>query len=162
MRRSSVLAFPAVFALSSLLFLGCRSAGGREDRASEELTALSAIAKEWDAHLAAARSKDAAGVLAMYANNALTIENDGDPVRGRAAIGQAELQGFETVDVQDDVVHRTHELRVVDDVAFELGTVEGTVRPKSQAGVHVVYDFMATWMREADGVWRLHCLVGRR
>ncbi len=124
--------------------------------------ARSAIAKAWDGHLAAARSKDAAGVLAMYTENALTIENDGDPVRGRRAIEQAELQGFATVDVQDDVVHTTHELRLVGDVAYELGMVEGTVRPKGQAEVHVVYHFMATWMRETDGVWRLHCLVGRR
>jgi uncharacterized protein (TIGR02246 family) len=120
-----------------------------------------AIDRAWDAHIEAARRDDLAGVLAMYADDALTLMEGAEPVRGRAAIEQAEREALERADVGDDVRHVRHELRLAGDAAFELGTVAGTMTPHGGEPVHVVYDFMATWRRTPGGGWRLACLAGR-
>jgi len=119
-----------------------------------------ALSTAWDEHLAAAGRKDAAAVAAIYAPDVLYIVPGKQEVRGRPAIDLMEAQGLETTDVRD-AVHTTEALQVVGEVAYELGTVKGEVRPHGQPSGLMTYHFMAMWQRQPDGAWRLRYLIGQ-
>lgn len=132
-------------------------AGAASDSAAP---ARAAIARVWADHLAAARRGDPAGVSAMYAADAVYAVGGAPEVRGRPAIDSLEARGLRAATVLD-VTHTTHALRHGDDMAYEIGTIVGPVRPAGDTARVVTFHFMAQWRREPDGAWRLTYLVGR-
>ncbi len=127
-----------------------------------------AIAEAWRDHLAAVKRKDAAAVGRLYADDIVYIVPP-DEVRGRKAIDEMEAQGLATVEILD-VVHTTEALRVHGDVAYEIGTVVGPVRPHGKPEKIVTFRYMARWKRHAEehvgwhvfpAHWRIQYIVGQ-
>ncbi|MGE0129669.1 MAG: SgcJ/EcaC family oxidoreductase [Blastocatellales bacterium] len=127
---------------------------------STETRVRAAISTAWREHIEAAKRKDVAGVAAMYADDAVYIVPGAQEARGRPAIEAMEAQGLASADVLD-ATHTTRDLRVFDDVAYEIGTIAGPVRPQGKAAQTVTFHFMAMWRRQGDGSWRLWHFVGR-
>lgn len=162
--RVTILLASAVIGLA-----GCAPAPGAArsgDSASATTTdstaaaSRDAIARVWADHLEAAKRGDPVGVAAMYANDAVYAVGDGPEVRGRPAIDSLEARGLRSATVLD-VRHVTQALRRSGDLAYELGTITGSVRPAGDTARVVTFHFMAQWRYEADGAWRLTYLVGR-
>ena len=128
---------------------------------SATIAAQTAIASVWADHLAAARRGDPVGVSAMYATDAVYAVGGAPEVRGRPAIDSFEARGLRAATVLDGVRHTTQSVRRAGDVAYELGTIVGPVRPAGDTARVVTFNFMAQWRREPDGTWRLTYLVGR-
>jgi ketosteroid isomerase-like protein len=60
-----------------------------------------------------------------------------------------------------DATHTTHAIHHAADVAYELGTIAGPVRPTDDTARVVTFRFMAQWRRSSDGSWRVAYLVGQ-
>lgn len=119
----------------------------------------SAIRGAWRDHLAAVKRKDLAGVARLYAEDVVFIVPGEPEVRGRKAIDEMEAQGLASAEILD-VTHTTESLRVYGDIAYEIGTVAGPVRPYLQPAKVVTFHYMARWKRQPDGGWRIQYLVG--
>ena len=146
----------AVVGLAAVALAACASPGPEAPVRAAGL----AIDAAWRAHIDAAVRKDLAGVVAMYADDAVYLVGD-EPIVGLPAIEAMEAAGL----AGNDLVEATHtilELRRFEDVAYEIGTVVGPVRPHGEERTSEVhFAFMAKWVRGGDGAWRLHRLVGR-
>lgn len=127
---------------------------------AENSAVSAAVGRMWKEHIAAAQRKDLDATLAMYADDVVYVIPGAQDVRGRAALEVVEAEALRTADIFD-VVHSTHDLHVFGDVAYEVGTVHGPVRPHGQPVRVVTFHFMAQWDRQVDGTWRVRCLVGR-
>jgi uncharacterized protein (TIGR02246 family) len=127
--------------------------------ANGETRVRDAIGEAWREHLAAVRRKDAAAVGRLYADDVVYIVPGEHEVRGREAIDAMEAQGLASVEI-GDVTHRTEALRVHGDLALEIGTVAGPVRPRGQEAKEVTFRYVARWKRQADGRWRVQHMVG--
>ena len=119
-----------------------------------------AIGRAWADHIAAAKRRDLAGVIAMYAKDAVYAVGGGPEVRGRPAIDSMEAQGLRAVTLID-ARHETHAVRLAGDIAYEVGTIIGPVKPAGDTARVVAFNFMAQWRREPGDIWRLTYLVGR-
>lgn len=128
------------------------------DSATDDLRA--AIARVWADHLAAAKRNDPIGVSAMYANDAVYAVGRTPEVHGRPALDTMEARGLRGATVLD-ATHTTHAVRRAGDIAYELGTIVGPVRPAGDTARVVTFNFMAQWRREKNGTLRLTYLVGR-
>jgi len=140
-----------------LLALAACTATGHADDVDRVRTA---IGEAWRDHLAAVKRKDAFGVGRLYADDIVFIVPPGAEVRGRKAIDDMEAQGLATVEILD-VTHTTEGLRVYGDLAYEIGTVVGPVRPHGKPASVVTFHYMARWKRQTDGRWRIQYLVGQ-
>lgn len=119
-----------------------------------------AVGRVWADHLAAAKRADPVAVSAMYASDAVYAVGGTPEVRGRPAIDSLEARGLRAATVLD-VTHVTHAIRLAGDMAYEIGTITGPVRPAGDTARVVTFNFMAQWRREPDDAWRLTYLVGR-
>ncbi len=151
-------------ALPVLVLAACAPARHADD--VEE--ARSAIGEAWRDHIAAAKRKDAARVGRLYADDVVYIVLGECEVRGRKAIDEIEAQGLASADVLD-AVHTTEALRVYGDIAYEIGTVVGPVRPRDQPVKVVTFRYMARWKRQpktslgwhvTPAHWRIQYIVG--
>ncbi len=118
-----------------------------------------AISIAWSDHIDAAIRKDVNAVLEIYADDVIYVVPGMEDVRGRDAIDAMETRSL----AEADVLHAEHtiqNLSVFDDIAYELGTVIGPVRPRGRDATTVTFHFMAMWQRQADGGWRIRCFVG--
>jgi uncharacterized protein (TIGR02246 family) len=152
--------FGLAVALSS-----CSSAPASDSPTVAPLDSASAavrvvVSQTWHDHIEAAKRKDAVGVAAMYAADAVYVVPGLQEVHGRPAIDEMEAHGLTEADVLE-VAHTSHDLRVFGEVAYEIGTVAGPVRFRGQAAETVTFHFMAMWQRQADGVWRVKYFVGQ-
>jgi len=116
------------------------------------------ISDAWAAHIEAGKAKDEEGVVDIYAADVF-YQVPGIEARGKEEIDALERETMATTDVID-AKHTTRQLEVHGDLAYELGTIVGPVRPHGQEAVVMTFHFMAQWKRGADGVWRLRRLVG--
>lgn len=118
-----------------------------------------ALSIAWSDHIDAAIRKDVNAVLEIYADDVIYVVPGMEDVRGRDAIDAMETRTL----AEADVLHAEHtiqSLSVFDDIAYELGTVIGPVRPRGGEATTVTFHFMAMWQRQADGAWRIRCFVG--
>ncbi len=118
------------------------------------------ISSAWRDHIDAAIRKDLEAVLDIYADDIVYAVEGAPEVRGREAIAAMEARTLTEVDVVA-AEHTIASLRVFGDVAYELGTVIGPVRPKAGEARTVTFHFMAMWRRQADGAWRIAHMTGR-
>ena len=123
-------------------------------------SARTAIERAWADHIAAAKRRDLTGVIDMYAKDAVYAVGGAPEIRGRPAIDSMEAQGLRAVRVID-AKHKTQAVRLAGDIAYEVGTIAGPVKPAGDTARVVTFNFMAQWRREPSGVWRLAYLVGR-
>jgi len=118
-----------------------------------------AIARAWREHIQAAIRKDLDGVVDIYAEEIVYVVADSPEVRGRAAMTAMEARTLAEFDLVS-AEHASDALRIFGDVAYELGTVIGPIRPIDGQPLTVTFHFMALWRRQADGAWRIAHLVG--
>ena len=126
-------------ALALLLLPACATMGGEED-------VRDGIADAWKNHLAGVRQKDPWRVGRLYTDDVVYIVPGECEVRGRKAIDEMEAQGLKTVEILD-VTHTTEALEVHGDVAYEIGTVVGPVRPHGKPAKTVTFRYIARWRR---------------
>ncbi len=117
-----------------------------------------AIAAQWRRHMDAAIRKDLAGVMEIYAED-IFYTVSGQEARGRDAMEEMEAATLQATDVIE-AAHTTLGLNVAGNLAYEMGTITGSVRPKEQPAANVVFHFVAVWRQQADGAWRIQHLVG--
>lgn len=118
------------------------------------------ISSAWRDHIDAAIRKDLKAVLDIYADDIIYVVGGAPEVRGREAIAAMEARTLAEADVVA-AEHTIASLRVFGDVAYELGTVIGPVRPEAGEVRTVTFHFMAMWRRQADGAWRIALMAGR-
>ncbi|MDP9177839.1 MAG: SgcJ/EcaC family oxidoreductase [Gemmatimonadota bacterium] len=143
-----------------LTFASC-TAPAKAPEASADPTALQdtiqAREREWSAAYLAG---NAAGVAALYTEDAAQVQSSGDWFRGRDAITKGMQAQFDTLAVtaREDI---TEEVIPAGDYAVEIGhySTQGTSKadktPRSSAG-----RYMVLWRKDGDGVWRLHRDIG--
>ena len=84
-------------------------------------------------------------LLAFYAENACCIVNDGDPVVGRAAMGEV-MQGF--IDAFPDLEIRMEAFRATDEAAVYVWRLLGT---HLESGQSVDLEGWEAWRLNRDG-----------
>jgi len=119
-----------------------------EDQAAAEAAAAIAAANEaWEE---AYNAGDAAGVAAVYAEDATVMAPNMDPVTGREAIQALMQAGFDAAPGFTNTLETTS-LEVAGDMAIEVGRYVAT----DPDGGHVDHGpYMAAW-KKADGEWKL-------
>lgn len=145
-------------ALAATALAGCSSApllrGDAADRVHD------ALDRAWRDHIAAAQRHDVPGVVAIYTDDAVYVVEGSPPVRGRAALEEMERRGLDAGEVLR-AEHATDALRVDGDLAWELGTITGDIRPQDQDPQRVVFHYIAMWRLGTDRKWRIAHLVGQ-
>jgi ketosteroid isomerase-like protein len=122
--------------------------------------AQEAINSAWRTHIDAAVRKDLAEVLEIYADDALYHVTGMPATLGRPALDEMEARSLAGGDVLE-ARHTTDSLRVFGDVAYELGTISGPIRPHGEPAGIVTFHFMALWRLQADGAWRVAHFAGQ-
>jgi uncharacterized protein (TIGR02246 family) len=150
-----------VLSLVLLLTLAYCAKPGEAPQASVDPAALrdtiQAREREWSAAFLAG---NAAGVAALYTEDAAQVQASGDWFRGRDGITSAMQAQFDTLSVtaREDI---TEEVIAAGDFAVEIGhysytgTSKANKSPRSASG-----RYMALWRKDADGTWRLHRDIG--
>ena len=159
MKRTTVWLALAVAAACGDAPAGDAAPGPSDTPAAAPADAAVARAVEaaWAAHIAAAQAKDSTAVMAIYAPD-ITYAVPPERPLAMDALRAEEHTALAVADVLD-AQHRTLDLRVVDDLAYEIGTVTGTVRQGGEPN-RVIFDFMALWQRQPDGAWAIRYLLG--
>ena len=114
----------------------------------------------WRAHAAATKTRDAQGLVQIYADDAVYVVEGQKPIVGKKALAAMESRGLEQGEIQN-MRHHTDSLRVDGDLAWELGTIDATVQPKGQEPQTVTFHFVAMWKLGKDRAWRIGHLVGQ-
>jgi uncharacterized protein (TIGR02246 family) len=132
---------PLLGALAALL-AGCADGSQALDSASR-----GAIEATVDRYVAASNEGDAEALTALYADDAVLLPPDHEPVHGREAIGEFWRQGTDT-----GLEVSTLRLEVGGDVAYLVGRyhLPPTEQKEADSGQYVL-----CLKRQADGAWRL-------
>jgi ketosteroid isomerase-like protein len=162
MRRAA-----AICIACALLFVACASrqavnAGAVTGFGSSAVTSPTGnvISAAWRSHIDAAKRKDLAGVIAIYADSILYVVPGMEPVRGRAAVESMEASGLSSADVLN-AQHTLESLYVAGNTAYEIGTIAGPVQLHGQAARTVTFHYMAMWELQSDGSWRIRQFSGK-
>ena len=154
LRFESRMRRPVLCALIAALGLLVPAAG------ADDAAVRGVIDRAWVDHIAAAQRKDLDAVLAIYADDVVYVTPDMRSIRGKPAVREMEAATLASATVVE-AVHSIHGLQVQGAVAYELGTVEGSIRTGGTEPVDVVYHFMAMWIRDDYGRWHIRYLVGQ-
>jgi len=132
----------------SLVLISCSATEKMDTAALRQ-----AIEAENAKFVAAFNSQDAAGVAALYTENARILPPNSEMIQGRQNIEKAlaaEFQmGFK------DLSLTTTEVEGNGDTAYEIGKYSGTLQPEGQEGITVSGKYVVIWKRQADGRWQL-------
>lgn len=132
---------PLLGALAALL-AGCADGSQALDSASR-----GAIEATVDRYVAASNEGDAEALTALYADDAVLLPPNHEPIHGRKAIGEFWRQGTDT-----GLEVSTLRLEVGGDVAYLVGRyhLPPTEQEEADSGQYVL-----CLKRQADGDWRL-------
>ena len=97
---------------------------------------------------------DAAGVAALYTDDAVLLPPDEARVDGREGI-QGAWQKFIDADYRD-IAMTTQEVDGFGDVANEVGTISATAPSEDGGRGQLTGKYVAVWKRGRDDTWRLH------
>lgn len=146
--------------LATVLTVAAVLAGPEEASGQEkERDIRSAIHAAWTDHIAAVRRSDLGAVMELYGKGAIYVVPGSVLARGRTEIERMETRAMASAEVLE-AHHATEAIRVYGDVAYEVGTVVGRVRPNGEPTVYVGFRYMATWRLQSDGAWRVGVMVG--
>ncbi len=97
---------------------------------------------------------DAAGVAALYTEDAKAMPPNGEMVNGRRGI-QDLWNGLMQMGVKD-VKLNTVDVGGSGNTAYEIGNYSLTIQPEGQAAMTDSGKYVVVWKRQADGTWKLH------
>jgi uncharacterized protein (TIGR02246 family) len=128
--------------LVTAFFAGCTDGSQALDSASR-----GAIEATVDRYVAASNQGDAEALTALYADDAVLLPPNHEPIHGREAIGEFWRQGTDT-----GLEVRTLRLEVGGDVAYLVGRyhLPPTEQEEADSGQYVL-----CLKRQADGAWKL-------
>ncbi len=118
------------------------------------------IAEAWRTHIDAAQRKDLAGVMEIYAEDILYSVPGAPVIEGLTALIEMEAAALKQADVVT-AKHEMHAMQLLDNIVYEIGTIEGPVQPRGEEARIVTFHFMAQWRRRDDGAWKMTALVGK-
>ena len=81
-------------------------------------------------------------------------------MHGSEALRAIESRTLQSADVLN-AVHVTDSLESYGDIAYELGTVSGPIRPRGRPEAYVIFHYMAIWQLQPDRSWRIRYLAGQ-
>lgn len=113
-------------------------------------TAIDARNKEWTD---AFNRGDAAGVLAIYDQDAVMIPSASEPITNRSE--QTKLMASATQGYRH-MSFKTHSLTVVDGYAYELGRSSYEEKNEKGEWVPAHDDYLVIWKKDANGTWNYH------
>ena len=105
-------------------------------------------------YIAAFAKADPDGVAAVYDADGVRLGDDGRVLRGRRAITD-DVRGFVQAVGPVTVTLATTRVWLVDDLAYETGDWSYTFTPKGKSRQHVGGKYVTTWVRQADGGWKI-------
>lgn len=97
---------------------------------------------------------DAAGMAALYTEDAKAMPPNGEMVNGRQGI-QDLLNGAMQMGVKD-VKLNTVDVGGSGNTAYAIGNYSLTIQPEGQAGMTDSGKYVIIWKRQVDGTWKLH------
>ncbi len=112
------------------------------------------ISSRLDAYTAAARAVDADASAAFFTDRGTLFEPGIPPIVTRDSI-RAFIRSFPGV-IVDSAMARADTIDVFGSTAYVWGTYHERLRFKGQPPSVQSGRFVMEWLKEADGVWRLH------
>jgi uncharacterized protein (TIGR02246 family) len=103
---------------------------------------------------AAYRDRDGSALAAIYTTDGISSSTQGT-LTGRPAIEAAMQKAFAGGATMSGDTTVTEDLIVAGDRAVQSGHLMTTRSIKGGKPAHIRVDFMFTWHRDADGVWRI-------
>ena len=103
-----------------------------------------------DAWISAAEAGDAAGIAALYAEDAVFVGATGDRMEGRQAIEQGMSQGLNVTSMEVTSLVRDVGPDLIADMGTYSQTVEGEQGEETVEGYYI-----AVSKRQADGSWKI-------
>lgn len=97
---------------------------------------------------------DAAGVAALYAEDATLLPPNSEMIQGRQGI-----QDYWSAGIQmglKDISLTTVSVGGSGDTAYEIGKYSLTIQPPGQEGMTDSGKYLVVWKKQADGTWMLH------
>jgi len=119
----------------------------------DAMTLRNAIEAENAKFAAAYNRGDAAGVAALYTENATTMPPNSEPLNGRRAIQKSNEDEFK-------LGHRNLKLTTVSvegngDTAYEVGSFTVKISPEGKAPMTDSGKYMAVWKLDSNGGWKI-------
>lgn len=105
-------------------------------------------------YIAAFARAEADGVAAVYDADGVRLGDGGQVLRGRGAIA-SDLRRFIQAVGPVTVTLATARVWLVDNLAYETGDWSYTFTPKGKGPQRVGGKYVTTWVRQADGGWRI-------
>jgi len=102
----------------------------------------------------AVRKGDAAGIAALYSEDATLMPPDSELIQGKPGI-QAYFDAGLKMGIKDAVL-TTINVSAAGDYAYEIGKVLLTIQPSGQAPMQQTGKYVVVWKKAASGSWRLH------
>jgi len=142
-----------VLVVAALIGIPPRALGGQ--RAASAADSVRAVA---EGIIAADNARDLGRVLRLYADDAVLLPPNENPVTGRTAIRPRYETLFRTM--MPAIKSELSEVEVGGDWAFVRGRNTGTMRPISGGPERQLNDvFLMVLRRAADGEWRIARLI---
>lgn len=141
-KMTASLEFRSFLGVVAALFAGCGGGSQGLDSASR-----GAIEATVDRYMAASTQGDAEALTALYADDAVLLPPDHEPIHGREAIGEFWREGTDT-----GLELSTLRLEVAGNVAYLIGRyhLPPTEQEEADSGQYVL-----CLKRQPDGAWKL-------
>jgi uncharacterized protein (TIGR02246 family) len=146
-------------ALAAVLLGACAKGGGRAGdssaagaSAADTANAAAAVAKVREAWADGAHNKDAAGVAAMYTDDAVLVGSEQPLTSGRSAIQAALEKQFP---ISHGLQINSENTDVSGDLAYDFGTYAQEVQPPGGKMTVVGGAYLVVLKRQANGSWKI-------
>lgn len=148
--KFSVYAFIFVLILSFTLF-SC--AGPKVERI--DIAQVRQFIEETDVQFSEAFNRgDAAGVAALYTEDATLLPPYSEAVQGKQGVQEFFDTGIKMG--QTDLAMTIVDVGGSGDTAYEIGRYTIKIQPEGQETMADTGKYVVVWKRQADGIWKLH------
>lgn len=102
----------------------------------------------------AIRQGDAAGMAALYTEDATLMPNEADMIKGKPGI-EAYWSGALQMGLKD-LVLTVVDLGGGEEFVYEVGKAVMTVQPEGMEPMEMAGKYVVVWKKTADGAWKIH------
>ncbi|NIR48358.1 SgcJ/EcaC family oxidoreductase [candidate division KSB1 bacterium] len=97
---------------------------------------------------------DAAGVAALYTDDATLLPPNSEMIQGKQGVQEFWNEGFQMG--LKEVSLTTVDVGGSGDTAYEIGKYRIKIQPTGQEGMSDSGKYVVVWKQQADGTWKLH------